>query len=132
MKDLINYLVPRTLVLATIALMLKCTVWPTMSFPLPITNCFEPVWHVATTIKRSVTEPTTRRFHSATAETIAPHKVVAQAGSAPFTIEICPAGSEPTKVATPINAIANRPDGVSALGASAAAKSSRVATSKRP
>lgn len=123
MNDLVKYLAPRTLVLASIALALKFTVCPTMSLPISVANYFEPVWHVAATVKQSVTEITTRRASPLAVETVSSRTVAGSETSEKVTIEICPAGSKPNKSVVAAN---------SATGTQAASKSSRVATSKQP
>ncbi len=123
MNDLIKYLAPRTLVLASIALALKFTVWPTMSLPISIANYFEPVWHVAATVKQAVTEPITHRTSASTVEMVSSRTAAGSEASEKVTIEICPAGAKPNKSVVAGN---------SATGTQTASKSSRVATSKQP
>ena len=123
MNDLIKYLALRTFVLASIALALKFTVWPTMSLPISIANYFEPVWHVAATIKQDVTEPIKHRTSASTVETVSSRTVAGSEISEKVTIEICPAGTKPNKSVVAGNSATGTPTG---------SKSSRVATSKQP
>lgn len=108
MKDLINYLVPRTLVLAAVLFALKSTVWPTMSLPFPVAFRLEPVWRATAALKQTVTEPVTGRSRSEIVESVGSRSDSRfEASGDSFRIEISPAGSEAKKLPKPKRSVAN-------------------------
>lgn len=128
MKNLINYLAPRILVIAATLYALKMTVWPTMSLPISATNWLQPVWKATAALKQTVTEPGVIRT-STSASSIS---VDVSAKEEPFTIEICPAGSQPSKLTKSAASAAQRSSSQAPSSVTITPKASRVAASTLP
>ena len=132
MKDLINYLVPRTLVVVAMLYALKMTVWPTMGIPLQVAGWFDPVWNMTASIRQSVTGSGTFRSSKPVVEAVRSPSDAPSTSAEPFTIEIAPAGSEPKRHTKTGPAVASHSKVQAPTEPTATSKPSRVAASKLP
>ena len=128
MKTFFEYLAPRLLVLAATFVVLKLTVFPKLSVPVPPAAWFAPVWQATDSVKQAVIQTSSSVFGFDDSR----RRNGDPTSSEQPMIEICPAGSEPVNRTKAGRPVVIRPAGSLAPGASATTNPSRVASSKRP